>query len=105
MDRKSNVIRPAIMHTDIRAASQLLYLNEILDPPITHGFLLPKLLWVRDKENSHYGNIQKFLFPIVISFSVLPVNSAVMLIRQLYSEGYMMKKQAAGQAGFVPGWV
>ncbi len=63
IDRKSNVIRPAIMHTDIRATSQLLYLNEILDTPITHGFLLPKLLWVRDQEKSHYRNIEKILVP------------------------------------------
>jgi len=63
LDREDEVLRPAILHTDIRAGSQLRKINEILDVEISHGFLMPKLLWVRDNENDTYSSTAKILVP------------------------------------------
>ena len=63
LDKDDHYIRPAIMHTDIRAGSQLKYINTILNAPISHGFLLPKLLWIQENEKENYNNIDKILVP------------------------------------------
>ncbi|MCK5674160.1 MAG: hypothetical protein KAH95_12335 [Spirochaetales bacterium] len=63
LDKDNHSIRPALMHTDIRAGSQLKYINTILDSPISHGFLLPKLLWIKINEKENYKKIDKILVP------------------------------------------
>lgn len=63
LDEAECSIRPALMHTDIRAGSQLKYINTILNTPISHGFLLPKLLWIKEKEEDTYKKINKILVP------------------------------------------
>jgi len=59
LDEDNRSVRPAIMHTDIRADSQLKYINILLNTPISHGFLLPKLLWIKENEKSSYNRIKK----------------------------------------------
>ncbi len=63
LDKDDRSIRPALMHTDTRAGSQLKYINGILESPISHGFLLPKLMWVMDNEKKNYSRISKILVP------------------------------------------
>jgi xylulokinase len=63
LDKNNDSIRPALMHTDIRAGSQLKYINTLLDSPISHGFLLPKLLWIKENEKENYAKIDKILVP------------------------------------------
>lgn len=62
-DEDDQSIRPALMHTDIRAVSQLKYINKILDSPISHGCLLPKLLWIKENEEESYNKTKKILVP------------------------------------------
>ncbi len=63
LDRDGKVLRPAIMHTDIRAGSQLRAINTALGVEISHGFLMPKLLWVKEHEAGIYNSIYKVLVP------------------------------------------
>jgi len=63
LDEENRPVRPAIMHTDIRADSQLKYINTLLNSPISHGFLLPKLLWIMENEKTNYNKINKILVP------------------------------------------
>ncbi len=63
LDKDNSSIRPALMHTDIRAGLQLKYINSILHSPISHGFLMPKLLWIRDNEEETYRSTSKILVP------------------------------------------
>ncbi|RKX70959.1 MAG: hypothetical protein DRP60_15285 [Spirochaetes bacterium] len=63
LGKDDEVLRPAIMHTDLRATLQLKNINKILDSEITHGFLMPKLLWVRDNEADIFLQTSKILVP------------------------------------------
>lgn len=63
IDNSGQSIRPAIMHTDIRAVSQLKNINRILETKISHGFLMPKLFWIRENEEENYSSISKILVP------------------------------------------
>jgi xylulokinase len=63
LDKDNQDVRPAIMHTDIRAVQELKYINDRLKIPISHGFLLPKLIWIRENENKNYCRISKILVP------------------------------------------
>ncbi len=63
LDKDNRSIRSALMHTDIRAESQLECINKILNTPISHGFLLPKLLWIKDNEAKNFKKIHKILVP------------------------------------------
>lgn len=72
LDEKLEVIRPAILHCDARSSSQVQYIKETLGEdrvkelvmnPIYSGFLLPSLLWVRDKEPDNYKRIRHVMLP------------------------------------------
>jgi len=63
LDKEDRSVRPALMHTDIRAVSQLKYINTFLDSPISHGCLLPKLLWIKENEDESYRKINKVMVP------------------------------------------
>ena len=63
LDKEDRPVRPAIMHTDLRADSQLKYINQVLEGEISHGFLMPKFLWVRDNEEETYRSTSKILVP------------------------------------------
>lgn len=43
-----SVVRNAMLHTDVRAEEELLEINEKLPVQITHGHMLPKILWVKN---------------------------------------------------------
>lgn len=63
IDVNGKTIGNAIMHTDVRAEEQLKFINEQLESPITHGFMLPKILWIKDNDPNRYKKISKVLVP------------------------------------------
>ncbi len=63
LDREGIPVRPAIMHTDLRAGVELGELNRLLSEPLTLGTLLPKLLWIRKNEPGSFEAIAKVLVP------------------------------------------
>lgn len=63
IDKEGNSIRNAILHTDVRAVKELEYINDKLNIRISHGCLLPKLLWMKNNEPEYYKKIYKILVP------------------------------------------
>ena len=72
LDKNGEVIRPAILWNDSRAAEQSDYLNRVVGRQTltAHtanisfaGFTAPKLLWMRDNEPEKYAGIAKLLLP------------------------------------------
>ncbi|WP_025640413.1 FGGY family carbohydrate kinase [Schnuerera ultunensis] len=63
IDSQGKTIGNAIMHTDVRAEKQLKFINGQLDLPITHGFMLPKILWVKENDPERYKKTAKVLVP------------------------------------------
>jgi xylulokinase len=63
LDGEGVPVRPAIMHTDLRAGGELAEVNALLPEPLTLGTLLPKLLWIRNNEPESYAAIAKVLVP------------------------------------------
>ena len=71
-DKENRVIRPAILHCDARSSAQVEELKELLGKefiirkiknPIYTGFLLPSLLWMREKEPENFARIKKVCLP------------------------------------------
>ncbi|MEF9840124.1 MAG: FGGY family carbohydrate kinase [Lachnospiraceae bacterium] len=56
-------VRNAILHTDVRAEKELLDINEKLETSITHGHMLPKIMWVKENEAQNYKKIAKVMVP------------------------------------------
>lgn len=52
-----------MLHTDVRAEEELLEINEKLSVQITHGHMLPKILWVKKHELENYQKISKVMVP------------------------------------------
>jgi xylulokinase len=63
LDNGGRAVRPAIMHTDVRAGSELEEANALLPHPITLGTLLPKLLWLRKHEPHNWNRIARVMVP------------------------------------------
>lgn len=70
LDEDGQVIRPAILWNDARAAVETEQLNAASSLLPEHtgniafaGFTLPKLLWVKEHEPEHYRRIHKILLP------------------------------------------
>lgn len=63
IDREGNPLRNAILHTDVRAVKELEYINKKLNINITHGCLLPKLMWVKNNEPENYSKTYKVMVP------------------------------------------
>jgi xylulokinase len=72
LDESDRVIRPALIWCDQRSQQQVDSINakvgreNVLDytaNPVLTGFTLPKLLWVRDEEPSHYERVRHILLP------------------------------------------
>lgn len=72
LDKKDQVLRPAILWNDTRTTSQCQRITEIIGEPallrITknralEGFTLPKLLWVQEQEPAIFEQINVFLLP------------------------------------------
>lgn len=63
IDREGNPLRNAILHTDVRAVKELEYINKKLNTNITHGCLLPKLMWVKNNEPENYSKTYKVMVP------------------------------------------
>ena len=72
LDANQMVIRPAILWNDQRTAAECEEINRTIgasqvkaitgNPPLT-GFQLPKLLWLRNNELSHYLRVKSVLLP------------------------------------------
>jgi xylulokinase len=71
-DREDRVIRPAILHCDARSSAQVEHMKELLGKefiinkiknPIYTGFLLPSLLWMREREPENFERIKKVCLP------------------------------------------
>ena len=72
LDENGDVLRPAILWNDGRAASQTEYLNKEIgkDFLLDHtgniafaGFTAPKILWMKENEPELYGRIAKIMLP------------------------------------------
>lgn len=63
IDKDGNAVRKAILHTDVRAEKELQYINKKLKSSITHGCMLPKLMWVKENEPENYKKIYKVMVP------------------------------------------
>jgi xylulokinase len=72
LDRSASVIRPSLIWCDQRSQPQVDFINQIIGTekilqsianPVLTGFTLPKLLWVRDHEPSHFDRVRKVLLP------------------------------------------
>ncbi len=63
IDKDGQAVRKAILHTDVRAVKELEYINNKLNVSISHGCLLPKLMWVKNNEAENYKKIHKVLVP------------------------------------------
>ena len=57
LDQKGTPLRPAILHTDTRAAGELPRLRDDYGLELSLGTLLPKLLWVRRNEAEIFSRI------------------------------------------------
>ncbi|MEM8874967.1 MAG: xylulokinase [Planctomycetota bacterium] len=73
VDKKGNVIRPALLWNDQRTAAQSERITELAggpkammamtgNLPLT-GYTAPKILWLRDNEPKHYKKIHKIVLP------------------------------------------
>jgi xylulokinase len=63
VDYGGNPVRNAILHTDVRAEKELQEINEKLECKISHGHMLPKILWVKRHEPENYKRIHKIMVP------------------------------------------
>ena len=63
VDREGNAIRSAMLHTDVRAEHELQEIQEKLSPAVTHGHMLPKILWVKAHEPENFKKISKVFVP------------------------------------------
>jgi xylulokinase len=72
LDKNGKVVRPAILHCDVRSGKQVQQINERLGPdgvrelmmnPVYTGFLLTSLLWVRENEPQNYARVSKVCLP------------------------------------------
>lgn len=72
VNRKGDVIRPAILWNDTRTSDEveniktqlgLEFLLEHTQNTVLEGFTLPKLIWLKNHEPSHFENIYKFMLP------------------------------------------
>ncbi len=72
LDKRHDVIRPAIIWCDQRSQEQADWftdrigatrLKEITCNPALTGFTVPKLLWVRDHEPANFGRLRMLLLP------------------------------------------
>jgi xylulokinase len=68
LDKRRQVIRPAILHCDTRSGKELPAIAELyatLPPfnPVYSGFLLSSLLWVKAHEPEHYQQIDAVCLP------------------------------------------
>jgi len=62
IDTQGKLLRPAILHTDVRAQEELDSMRSLgLD--VHHGHLLPKLLWVKNHEKQIFKMIHAVLLP------------------------------------------
>lgn len=70
LDKKGEVIRPAILWNDTRTTSQVKKLNENIsllnsetENKAIEGFTLPKILWMKENELDLYNKINKLMMP------------------------------------------
>lgn len=63
INKDGDPIRNAMLHTDVRAQKELDMINNKLKQPITHGCMLPKLMWVKGEEPENYNRIHKVMVP------------------------------------------
>lgn len=70
VDARGNALRPNIIHSDSRAASQIKEITSVISPngfyDLTgcrpdHHYMLPKLLWLRENESDIYRGASLFL--------------------------------------------
>ncbi len=73
LDKKKEVIRPALLWNDQRTASECAEIEElaggrkklikmVANPALT-GFTAPKILWLRNKEKKNYDKLAQILLP------------------------------------------
>lgn len=63
VDRKGKALGNALLHTDVRAEKELLYANSVLPEKISHGHMMPKLIWIKKNEPERYEKIWKVFVP------------------------------------------
>lgn len=72
LDKKDNVIRPAILWNDGRTVEETDYLNNVIGKEKLSqytaniafaGFTAPKILWLKDKEPESFAKIHRIMLP------------------------------------------
>lgn len=63
IDEDGNVVRNAMLHTDVRAEKELLEINEKLEQGISHGHMLPKIMWMKANEPELFERTKKVMVP------------------------------------------
>ena len=63
IDKDGNAIRNAMLHTDVRAEKELQEINNIMGNTISHGHMLPKIMWVKENEPDNFTKIEKVMVP------------------------------------------
>lgn len=72
LDKEYRVVRPAILHCDARSSDQVDKLKKLLGEevirnvimnPVYTGFLLPSLMWVKEKEPENFARIAHVMLP------------------------------------------
>lgn len=63
IDREGNVVRNAMLHTDVRAEKELEEINGILESGISHGHMLPKIMWLKNHEEESLKKTYKVMVP------------------------------------------
>lgn len=63
IDQNGHPVRKAMLHTDVRAEKELQDINEKLEQGISHGHMLPKIMWVKANETENFTKMQKVMVP------------------------------------------
>ena len=72
LDKKNDVIRPAILWNDVRTGAECEFINSNIGVDVLtrtvgniaiEGFTAPKVLWLRNKEPKNYKKVKKLLLP------------------------------------------
>lgn len=63
IDKNGEPIQKSILHTDVRATEELSWINSKYGSELTHGTLLPKLIWLKNHEKENFEKIHKVMVP------------------------------------------
>lgn len=108
VDSRGEPVHQAILHTDTRAVEEVALCNQVLPSPVSHGHLLPKLLWYQKHEPQAYSKTWKVFVPhgfIAYHLTGVPAidyDAACMVGGVFDEEALSWKKGALEEFGLSP---